>query len=233
MEVQGLVAPKGFDEWLKYVTKYRTYFLAGLLAITVAVGAGIYWYFYTIKYEESAQQAFSEVLHDYNQAYATPELWSEVEIGAKTGYRQYTRSALGPFFLAMQSEALLQQQKEQEALALMKMMLKKLSSRSSFYSLYKIKEARMKMDSDSEVVRQEGVRQLTSLANDEKNRYQDEALYYLGMYYQTQGQKDKAQDVLRQLSAIPSSPLASSDKQDDKHGQSPWFLLAEQQLKQG
>lgn len=224
MEVQGSVYPKSFDEWLKYVTQYRTYFLAGLLAVAGVVGFGTYWYFYTIKYEESAQQAFSEVLHDYDRAYATPELWSDVEIGAKTGYRQYARSALAPFFLAMQSEALLQQQKGQEALAVMKMMLDKLSSRSRFYSLYKIKEARIKIDSDSAGIKEDGVRQLTSLANDEENRYQDEALYYLGMYYQTQGQKDKAQDVWQQLSAI---------KHDDKQGLSPWFLLAEQQLKQG
>ncbi len=212
------------NELIEYFNKYRTS-IVSIGAITLAAfGVGIYLYFAQIKHEESAQQALSEILAEYNRAFESPELWQDVEVGAKTGYRQYARSSLAPFFFGLQSEALLQQNKQDEALALMKDMVAKLSKSSPFYYLYQIKLGRIKLHNDEEAIQAEGLQQLIQLAQDQKNPQQDEALYYLGMHYNSQGQTDKAQEVWQQLKQL-------QEQFKEKDVVSPWALLAEQQSK--
>ena len=219
MEIQKIISAYNFDGFLVLFEKYRTYFLVGALGLATVLGVGVYWYFYSIKYEQSAMQAFSEVLVEYNRGVEASEIWPEVEVSAKTGYKQYSHSSLAPFFLGLQVDALLGQQKHDEALSVMKMMLEKLSSRSRVFHLYKIKEARMKLDSAEPAVQSDGLQQLVALTNDKNNSYQDQALYFLGMYYESHDQKDKAQEIWQQLSALKSS---------DANAVSPWVLLAEQ-----
>ncbi len=206
------------NELIEYFNKYRTSIIS-IGAITVAAfGVGIYLYFSQIKQEESAQQALSEVLAEYNRAFESPELWQDVEIGTKTGHRQYPRSALAPFFLGLQSEALLQQNKQDEALALMKDMTAKLSKSSPLYYLYQIKLARITLHNDDKAIQKEGLEQLVQLAQNQKNPQQDEALYYLGLYYDSQDQKDKAQEVRQQLKQL-------QEQYKEKEVVSPWALL--------
>lgn len=212
------------NEFIEYFEKFRTYIIS-IAVITVGMlGIGTYWYLSHVKYEQAAQQALSEVLAEYNRAYESPELWQDVEVGAKTGYRQYGRSSLAPFFLGLQSDALLQQDKQDEALALMNDMTAKLSHRSPFYYLYQIKLARIKLHSDQEDTQKEGLQQLTSLAQDQKNPQQDEALYYLGLHYDAQDQQDKAQEIWQQLKQL-------QEQYKEKDVVSPWALLAEQKAK--
>lgn len=220
MDLQRINSLYTFDGFFIFFEKYRTYFLIGIVAVLSIVGLGAYWYFYSMNYEKSSQQLFSEILQEYNRAAESSELWSEVEMSAKTGYNQYRRSSLAPFFLAFQVDALLGQQKHEEALAVMNLLMGKLSSSSLVYSVFKLKEARMKLDSKESQHQKEGVETLEALARDQKNMYQDQALYYLGMYYESHDQHDKASEIWRQLNAmkLPNAPV------------SPWIMLAEHQV---
>ncbi|MEX0940597.1 MAG: hypothetical protein WDZ41_04520 [Candidatus Babeliales bacterium] len=219
MEIQKLMS---FDVLYKKFDEYRTYVLTALVIIGGLIGAGIYLYFSNIKYEESAQQALSEMLIEYNRAYESPELWSDVEIGARTGYRQYGRSSLAPYFLVLQADASLYQHKDNEALVLMNTAIQKMPGQSPLYYLYNIKFARMQLA--HEKTKDEGLSLLESLAKNIKNPQQDQAKYYLAKYYDEHEQLQKAQELWQEL---------VKSKSEQKDVISPWILLAERQINQG
>jgi len=216
------LAIPNMNQLIDQFDKYRTYVISIAVVAAATVGIGVYLYYSQINYEQAAQQALSEVMAEYSRAYEAPDLWQDVEIGAKTGYRQYTKSSLAPFFLNLQADALLQQDKADEALALMNDMVAKLSKSSPLYYVYSIKRARMNLNSEQEAAQKDGLEQLKALAENESNPQQDEALYYLGMHYQENNQQDQAQAVWQQLKQIQQS-------YKEKDVVSPWALLAEQQ----
>lgn len=211
-----------YDKFLTFINEYKTYIVGGLSVIALAVGISVYWYYSNLIYERSAQQALSEILTDYNRAHGMPELWQEIEVGARTGYRQYARSYVAPYFLSLQAEALLQQNNNKESLAVMQVMFEQMSEKSPLYDEYKIKQARIKMASSEADVAQDGLRILTALAHNKKNTQQLEALYYLGSYYESQGLTEKARDIWQQLVEF---------KKETQEVVSPWIIRAQQKLK--
>jgi tetratricopeptide (TPR) repeat protein len=218
--MDALTVPN-LNQFIDIFDKYRNYIISIGVVIAATVGIGVYLYYSHINYEQAAQQALSEVLAEYNHAYESPDLWQDVEIGAKTGYRQYARSSLAVFFLNLQADALLQQDKNEEALILMNEMVSKLPQHSPFYYIYHIKLARMQLYSDQENMQKEGLEKLQILAKDENNPQRDEALYYLGQYYDENNQKEKMQEIWQQLKQIQRV-------YKEKDIISPWAMLAEQ-----
>lgn len=188
-----------FDYWYVMVTKYRTYFIIGCAVLAAVVAGGSYLMMSRSHREEAATLALEETLAEFSRAQSNPELWQEVEDAAKAGYRQYKKTSIAPYFLALQVEALLNQGNVQEALKIIEDMNKQLSSSSPLYYLYMIKQARMKLDSQDDVIRNEGLAQLESLAYDKNNKQQDEALYYFGLYYFAHNELDKTRQIWKTL----------------------------------
>lgn len=211
------------DKPFEYFQKYRTPILVGVGSLTALVGLLGYWQYTRIKQNESAYIALAETFGEYNKAHQSPDLWTEVEMAAKTGYGQNNSSNLAPYFLMLEADALAHQNMKSEALTLMEKGLKSLSTRSPFYYSFSIKLARMKLDTNDEAVRADGLKELTSLADNAGNPQQDEALYYLGLHYHNVGDTQKATDIWKQLTSFQQG--------EQKDATSPWAALAKQMMK--
>jgi tetratricopeptide (TPR) repeat protein len=140
-----------------------------------------------------------------------------------TGYRQHSGSSLAPYFLALEVQSLIGQGKLNEAINSLDRVIGMISKNSPLYFTYAIQAARMKLDSDDESLKNNGLRDLEALAINLKNKNRDQALYYLAHYFAMQGSVDRAQELLNQLIvAFPEGGLASS----------PWTVLAQEKLKE-
>jgi predicted Zn-dependent protease len=209
-------------EIIRLVQTYRTQFLSGVLAGSLAIGGLIYWHYNRMNLEKNSLQVLSELLSEYNQAYENNnEMWQDIEIGSRTGYRQYSQSSLEPYFLNVQVDSLLQQDKFDEALLLMHTMMKKLPTKSPLYNVYAIKWARIKLASSDKANREEGLLDLQKFSQDSSNSQQLQAQYYLGMYYQETNQFEKADDIWKVLAATKG----------ETPDVSPWVVMAQQKLR--
>jgi len=177
----------------------------GLLLVGIPVfglmgGLGYYFYSsYSHGEQERAQLAFSQTLGEFRHGEKNVELWPNVELAAKAGYRSYKSTTFGPYFLVVESQAALRQGNIHDGVKLLDEALKLMGSRSPFYWLYKTKSALIKLDVDDSALQTEGFKELEKLAYDKANLQRDEALYYLGDYYMNQGNKDKALSVWQEL----------------------------------
>lgn len=208
-----------FEDVIQLWNKYRTHLIAGALIVSALTGAGIYWYLSSISREENAQRVLSELLTEVDRAYQTPELWMELEIDAKTAWRQYKKSRFAPYFLLIQSEALVQQQKNEEALELLDVLLKDIGNKSPFYYLYKIKAATMRLASADEEQHKQGLKDLEDVAQDTHNTLKDQVMYALASYYQAHDKEEQARQWWERLAQM-------SDKAMEREKVSPWVRLA-------
>jgi hypothetical protein len=206
------------DLWNEHKTK---------ISITVAligggVGLAFYWYTTTIARQEAAQIALAETFMEIERAHRNPEAWQDAELAAKTGYNQFSSSSLAPYFLSLQAESLIEQGKNQEALALLEEVKKSLSSSSPLYTMYALKIARIKLDAQQEDIRQQGLQELEKLAYDTKNQQRDAALYYLSLVYE-KSDMQKAQQLWHEIVAIAAKQQEVSNA---------WAALSQRRLDQ-
>lgn len=204
---------------LNYYHKYRRFVMPVSILVGFILGVIVYAFLSRGQYQEAAQQALAETLSEYDRAYTSPETWVDIEFGGKTGYVQFSRSSLAPYFQILQVDALLYQQKLPEAIALMKEALASLSKESPLYYLYVLKYARMQIDSSDSVIQQAGQQLLQSLAFDQKNRQRDQALYYLAYFYESQKDEPKALETWQELASIKQKDVIS-----------PWVSLAQDKV---
>lgn len=212
-----------FDALMSLIERYKAVLLISGIVIGLAVGGGVYWYIARTNQQELAQAALSEVLNETVRAQQNAELWPEIEVAARTGYQQYSSTSLAPYFLAVQADALIQQNKNNEALALMKESLAQLSQTSPLYFLYATKQARVMLDSEDEKVKTQGLEQLISLSKNYNNLQADETLYYLGSYYINSGEKEKAITAFNEI-------IELTKNQTDYP--SPWTRLAQEAVRE-
>jgi predicted negative regulator of RcsB-dependent stress response len=198
----------------------------GVGGLLILAGAGGYGYYYFARQHE--QQAHT-VLHDcyeqYEQALQGKANWADVTAMVCAGHKKFRNTRIGPYLLAIEIDALLQQQKLSEASEKLSAMLTSLNSSSPLYPLYKLKRALVYIDyyANDAVSREKVVSQLEALAHDSGNIYADAAQYYLGLYYQSSGDSQKAREVWKPLSAL-------NDGIADRMGQSPWAAMAQEKL---
>lgn len=199
---------------------YKAAVIAALgIGLAGATYAGYYWF--SMRVQKQAQQALADSLDAYNQAESSGmraasgddakkmELWQDAELALGLGYEQNKHSTLAPYFLALQSDALSQQGKRDEALALLEKAVGMMKAKSSLRDLYEMKLALMYIDADD--TRDNGLKKLRSLADDTKNIFRDAALYYLGRYYMAQGESDQAKEFFMTLiDAFPEQEQGAS-----------------------
>lgn len=195
--------------------------LAAIFVGVLAVGGALFFGYrsYTVSKERAAQLDLGEGLREYSNAQMREGLWPDVEELFKAGHDRNKGSRLAPYFTFFQANALIEQNKKEEALLLMDQALNNLPSSSSLYSMYATKRALINIDLGKEV----GVEQLKQLAYDEKNLQRDLPLYYLGLYYWSKDDLDAAQSQWELLVSL---------KNDDQKATSEWIAIAEKKLKQ-
>lgn len=206
-----------------FVNRYTKEIMIGIGIVSFAVAGGFGYWFYRNQQEEAAQIAFATCIEEFNAARSNPSLWPTLTLAAQTGYRQHNGSSLAPYFLALEAQSLVGQEKLSEAISLMDRVIGMISQRSPLYYLYAIQTARMKLDSEDTSIKNDGLKSLEALSQDTKNKNRDEALYYLANYCVSQGSLDRAKELFNQLVvAYPEGGLASS----------PWTVLAQEKLKE-
>lgn len=196
--------------------------LVALAVLGIGGFAAVYFYSdWKVQVEQNAQIAFSSIVEEVQKASQEgPADWQHIEQEAEHAITQHSRSHLVPYFFALQAQALIEQDKKDQAMTVMETMLSKLSTSSPLYYLFQIKLARMKFS--NEATQQDGLLLLQKLADNNKNPYQDEALFYLGKFYEQQQDYEKARALWNQLIYAFSSESAL--------GKSPWVDQAQQQL---
>ena len=207
------------------------YRIAALFFLLAIIGAGSYggYRWYTINREQYAQKSFSECLSTYQEALSTqlnPQqeksgqemgLWEEVEVAAKIGYEQHSKSVLAPYFLVLQADALIFQEKRSQAISLLEQAISMISPSLPFYFLYKTKHALLSLD--NEETREMGLKKMDELAQDKKNIFRDAALYHLGAFYWSNDDQEKAKAIWQQL--MDDFPVTQSS------GSSSWAAQAQ------
>jgi tetratricopeptide (TPR) repeat protein len=175
-----------FAQYMPYVAITALALLAAWLMMF-----GYRWY--NARRDMAAQYAFARAMEQFAQAQHTKtDSWAYVESAFKFGYEQHSSSNLAPYFLAFQAQALLNQGKQQEALDLLNKTIAMIPTSSPLISLYKTKKALVMIDSQDQTQHDAGLQELISMAHDAKNRYRDEAMYYLGLYYASLGDVEHA-----------------------------------------
>lgn len=200
-------------------------FFTGAVITLMIIGLWFSYDRYEIYRGKNAQKDLASCMEQYEKAVAAGTdniLWPTVELSCKSGYEKYRGTAIAPYFLGYQAEALIKQHKIDEAIVVMHSMLNKLSKESPLYYIYATKHALLQMDSTDSVIRASGFEGLAKLAADVKNAQRDEALYYVGLYNWYNNDFAQAKDAWRQLVELPA------DTQDQA---SPWTALAIERYK--
>lgn len=166
-----------------------------ILAIVIAVVlVGFFSYrWYQVRRDAAAQYAFAYAMEEFMQMRdAKTGSWDAVEQVFKTGYEQHGSSNIAPYFLAFQAQALVYQDKKQEALELFDKIHTLIPASSPLSNLYKVQRMLLMIDSKDQGQHDAGLQELIDLAHDTKNKFRDEALYYLGLYYAGLGDNEHA-----------------------------------------
>lgn len=194
----------------------------GLAVGMVLIAAGGFYWQRTnaIKQEQLAHTILGDVLAQYDQAAQGKASWDDVITMAHAGYQKFSTTSVAPYILSVEIDALLTQDKKQEAVEKLDLMISGIAAGSPLYDLYKLKQVLVKLDlSDS---RDAALVELQKLATTKSN-FTDAAQYYLGLYYQDAGDQHKAIEVWQPL-------LALNKDVTDENGRSPWASMVEAKM---
>jgi hypothetical protein len=192
--------------------------------LVVLLAAGLYGYHYFgVQKEQAANTVLGDCMSQFDQAAQGKASFADVATMCQAGYEKFKNTKVAPYMLAIQVDALLGEQKQQEALDTINTMLAQISSSSPLYPLYSLKQALLKIDMPDEAINQSGLQELEKLAADTSNIYNDAAQFYVGFYYNTHGNAQKAKEVWTNLVAI-------NDTVTDDQGRSPWAAMAQEKM---
>lgn len=199
----------------------RIKYLSILLLIGGLLLAGWFGYkWYVDRYEQAAYKDLSESIDGYNKVLSnpSPEKWVDVEQAFEVGSKRHSKSVLYPYFLAFEADALIHQNKKEQAITVMNDMLGRLSNKQPLYYLYAIKRALIKVDSADTNVQQEGEKELAALSSDASNPIRDMALYHAGLDAWHKGDKIKAEKLWKDILGL-GNPNSN------------WYQLAQAKLR--
>ena len=212
------------------------YFASGAVVVLLSAAVGGGMYYYNAVDKERAQDVFCESASSYEMTLRKffmggdpkkeSEEWADIELELKSAYNQIPKSETGAYIKTLEAETLIRQQKVDEALVVLKEADKMLSSSNPIYYLCKTKIALISLDSKDEKVKNEGLELLDKLSKNKKNHNRDMALYYVGLYYWTKNDIEKAQSEWKIL--VDEFIFEG----DDEKKTSPWAKMAKMKLDQ-
>lgn len=180
--------------------KNSTY-AALFLAIAGVAGAGWFGYsWYKRGQEQAAYKDLAESIEGYVKARNQGQRWADVERGFQSGAQRHSSSALQPYFLVYQADALIELGKQQEALAIMDKALGMIARTNPLYYLYALKRALIRIDMQEAAIQKQGREELHALAKDSSNPAQDMARYYAGVDALLHSDKEAGEKFLTDIS---------------------------------
>jgi hypothetical protein len=184
--------------------KYQT----ALVVVGIAAGLGAVGWFgyswYRVRVEQQAHKAFVESVNDYTAMEKSTQeqpAWHDIGQALANRAQEHKNSVLAPYFLLYQADALLHEGKRENSIEIMNTALEKISKNLPLYYLYALKRALVKIDSNQELLHNEGLKELDELSTNSENPLQDMALYYKGYNAFAAGDAAQAQQVWVQLFA--------------------------------
>jgi len=224
------VVHNGITNWYDRVSgstherkmRYVRYGILAALVLLMLIGLLLGRHFFVSYREQNAQKALSMSLAESFNAQRTVQPdWSMVAVNCAHAAEDNSSSHLKPYFMALQADALIKAGNTEQALEVMDAMLARMPTHDPLVPLYALKGALMSLDAADTLVQERGLKVLEKLASDEANIYRDAAQFYLGHYYWTRDQLDKARAVWQELVAQRRVELGM---------RSPWADLASSKL---
>ncbi len=127
--------------------------------------------FYTKRYEQAAYKELAESIEEYTKRFDSVvdvKGWSDVEKAFEVAANKHSKSTLYPYFLAYQANALVHQDKLEEAVVVLDKMLSSVKKDHGLYGMYAKKRALIKLDINDSSVQAQGRKELHELSK-EKN----------------------------------------------------------------
>jgi predicted negative regulator of RcsB-dependent stress response len=200
----------------------KSFMAAGVIA-AVLIGGYYYVRVYRVEQDARAHATLTEVLAEVTRAATKPDAWQDVEIAARTAYRQHTSSDIAPYFLAIEADALIEQGKLVEGTELLKKAVSSMPAKAPLTDLYALKLARLELSAQEESARKDGIAALEKLAANDKSLVHDEAMFRLGKAYAQELRADDAKKTFEQL-------VATYKESKEPAAQSVWAGLAQEQI---
>lgn len=182
--------------------KYMPY----LMAMILFMGSGILgWWgykFYVNKVEQSAFKDLAESIEAFNKFLAANEKQTaagiedrldDLERAFVFGAQKYGKSKLAPFFYLYKADSLIQKGDFNAALDALNSAINKIEKDNPFYYLLLSKKALLQ--SDNELSKEQGIKELNDLALDANNPFASMAGYYLGLDYYHSDNSAKAKEI--------------------------------------
>jgi predicted negative regulator of RcsB-dependent stress response len=193
-------------------------------------GAGVYFGYrwYTVSREQTTQLALAEHVQELQRIIAGPKdmmpaQLAQLESALSFDYLRHKNSSIALFFLLMQADVQIKQDKQAEAISTLQQVLNTLPAHSPLLSFIKTKRALLQLDGSDDAMQQVGLQELMWLGHDKNNKQSDLALFYLGRYYWAHDKLDEAKAVWQELLAIPEYTQSFP---------SPWAREAQEALTQ-
>ena len=193
------------------------------VSAVIVIGIGGYT-FYKKQKESAAYSTFYDCMQEYQLAIKNSSLWTQVEMQCSLGYEQHSNTNVAPYFLVMKSDALLRQEKREEALTVLDNALQLLPEMSPLLMLYQTKRGLLALDMNDPTLQKKALVELDQFAHDAKNSNRDLALYYVGLYYWSHDNLDDARRIWQEL--ITQFP------EETGLAVSPWAQAAKEKLSQ-
>lgn len=133
------------------LNRYLPYFLGTIFVIILSIAIWFGYGFYQNKINQKAQESLFELVESYLKALtkADKDQINDAEEAFKVSAQRHKNSALYPYFLAYQADALIWQNKLKEAVPVLEESVKfigKTGQNQPLYYLYSTKLAQVKLD---------------------------------------------------------------------------------------
>jgi|SRR5579872_695772 len=193
--------------------------VVGLIAFFVS--AALLYMLWMNEQNKSAQRYFGSLVMEYNQAKQNKDFdWQALLKKFESGYKKHSGSSLLPYYKGYGVQILLQQNKQDDAVALLDTIISDTQA-SPMLSLYQIERALVALDMENADQQKKAEESLIALANDKSNQFHDTALFYLGRYYWANNNIVAAREVWQKLLA---------EQADEKVAPSPWAQQVKEYL---
>ncbi len=194
MEVNQAFLLQWFDKIVKQAKESYQILIASVLTVAL-LAIGVWGYLYhKNNVRANAYKDFMAAMQYYNGALtAKSDKWQQTEQVFRQGYEKYKNTEMAPVFLAFLSESLLNLGKTDQAIESLSSFIDNVSSKE-IKDCYVLKVALIKMDSRDMKVKEEGLKSLIAIANDDSNFSSEIALYQAGSYFWNQKNYNEAKN---------------------------------------
>ena len=176
---------------------------------------------WVIQREKTVQYDFSILMTEYDtMMQAKDPQWATLLEKFEKNYDKHSNSSLLPYYLGYKVKILLNQDKKEEALAVLDKMIDAMAG-SPVIALYEMERALIRLDNADVSLRETGLQTLKALAYDAHNDFRDNAQFYLGRYYWATNQFALAREVWQKL---------VDEQHDEKMAPSPWLSYVQDKL---